>query len=1376
MALKDFRVKNGITVESGDITLNNGNINFSNGYMQTDNIKIDGNTISSTNTNGDINVTPNGTGYVMIDGVRWPNALGSNGKFLQTNGSGHLSWVTVATDLSEDTSPQLGGHLDTNNFKITATGSNDMIFEKDDGAFIFRDVDNTGAEVRIGPNNILFNHATDGGASGGEATLQYIDSGGVSRNLLTIGDDIMAFENRAANGIIQFYANTAVAGSSGRVHVMTIADTLITAKKNIKLDDADLKIDNNKGIWFYESNGNGSNYGKIQFPASITSDFTLTFPGDDGNSGQVLTTDGSGVLSWTSKTVDTNTNTTYSTSVVDSSGIKLRLTAGGSGSGTDDVKFAGSGATSVARTDASTITISSTDTTYSEATSSSQGLMSTAHHDKLDGIETGATADQSNAEIRAAVEAASDSNVFTDADHSKLNGIAANANNYSILSDLLDEDSMSSNSATKAASQQSIKAYVASQVSDLVASAPAALDTLNELAAAINDDASFSTTMSDALGNRLRVDGTFSYTSTQQSNALTNLGFTATLQELNVLDGYTGSVTELNYLDALHGTGVTSTEFDYLDGVTSNIQTQLDSKIGAVRTVTAGGNTLATSETLAFTAGSNVTITESGGAVTINSTAGGLSDIVSDTSPQLGGNLDLQTHSIVTGSGNNDITLAPHGTGDVVIQTSLAGVGVGPGLVLKRVDGTPTDDDWIGQLRFDGSDDEDNSTSYAAIRGRVTDVTDSTEDGVLEFLTRINGAWTEVLEVSRGLSIFGANGLSLYDDDNSHYIKIKTPVGLSNTWTLALPADNGSANQVLKTDGNGVTSWVDQSGGAVSAVANGADNRIATFSSATALNGEETFTYDGVGNMTIDTGASGAENDATIILKGYTTSDSNRVAQPFVAFNDTDSVANMTVVREGANDAAAITLGTQPTGGTITERMRIDSTGNVGIRHTNPSADLHVVGETGTSASIYISDGDDSSKSGDALIMTKSGSHAYIRNRDSGALRLGTNDTNDMVFISNSGDVGIGTSSPGTPIAANAKGLVVAGTGGQSGSAQDGSERIPTIVLYDTVTDYGSGTATVGEARGSIEFYSSETSNNYPGIAASIKAINESTYNSAMGLGLFTSNNLATATEKVRINADGNVGINDSSPDKELSIIGIGGGNADIDIARTSGATINLQAQASNGIIGTSSNHNLGLKTNGSVRMTIATDGDVGIGDSTPSYKLDVNGSIRAVDDIYTDKLIASEGIRSSNRASFNTMTYYYFDRQHVGTNAWYLRVPVGGSSTENPASYFMPHAGQVMQVLLGFYGQTLATSGTDTWTIYVREPDDTLHECDFDVNFANLVRVGTGNNYSILVDVSVGDNAISFPAGSTLAIKRTDTSPIDVENVTAQIWITFDI
>lgn len=57
----------------------------------------------------------------------------------------------------------------------------------------------------------------------------------------------------------------------------------------------------------------------------------------------------------------------------------------------------------------------------------SQNNFTNADHTKLNGVETSATADQSNAEIRTAVEAATDSNVFTDADHTKLNGIEASA-------------------------------------------------------------------------------------------------------------------------------------------------------------------------------------------------------------------------------------------------------------------------------------------------------------------------------------------------------------------------------------------------------------------------------------------------------------------------------------------------------------------------------------------------------------------------------------------------------------------------------------------------------------------------------------------------------------------------------------------------------------------------------------------------------------------------------------------------------------------------------------------------------------------------------------------------------------------------------------
>ena len=81
-------------------------------------------------------------------------------------------------------------------------------------------------------------------------------------------------------------------------------------------------------------------------------------------------------------------------------------------------------------TDTDEVTIESstgTNATIAEASGSAAGVMSVAHHDKLDGIESGATADQTAAEIRTLVGSASDSNVFTDADHSKLDGIEAGA-------------------------------------------------------------------------------------------------------------------------------------------------------------------------------------------------------------------------------------------------------------------------------------------------------------------------------------------------------------------------------------------------------------------------------------------------------------------------------------------------------------------------------------------------------------------------------------------------------------------------------------------------------------------------------------------------------------------------------------------------------------------------------------------------------------------------------------------------------------------------------------------------------------------------------------------------------------------------------------
>jgi uncharacterized protein YfkK (UPF0435 family) len=67
--------------------------------------------------------------------------------------------------------------------------------------------------------------------------------------------------------------------------------------------------------------------------------------------------------------------------------------------------------------------------------------------------------------------------------------------------------------------------YVTTQINNLVAGAPGLLDTLDELAQALGDDANFATTTATSLGNRLRIDtASQGLNSTQQANGRTNLG------------------------------------------------------------------------------------------------------------------------------------------------------------------------------------------------------------------------------------------------------------------------------------------------------------------------------------------------------------------------------------------------------------------------------------------------------------------------------------------------------------------------------------------------------------------------------------------------------------------------------------------------------------------------------------------------------------------------------------------------------------------------------------------------------------------------------------------------------------------------------------
>lgn len=131
------------------------------------NLDVNGNSIVSA-SNGNISITPNGSGSVIIDGLSHPQSDGSDGQVLKTNGSGQLAFASVSSlagsgiqNVSDDSSPQLGGDLDLSTHSIVTTSNRDINLTP-----------NGTGKVVVGANGIQFNDGTtqtSAGASQGFA-------------------------------------------------------------------------------------------------------------------------------------------------------------------------------------------------------------------------------------------------------------------------------------------------------------------------------------------------------------------------------------------------------------------------------------------------------------------------------------------------------------------------------------------------------------------------------------------------------------------------------------------------------------------------------------------------------------------------------------------------------------------------------------------------------------------------------------------------------------------------------------------------------------------------------------------------------------------------------------------------------------------------------------------------------------------------------------------------------------------------------------------------------------------------------------------------------------------------------------------------------
>jgi hypothetical protein len=319
--------------------------------------------------------------------------------------------------------------------------------------------------------------------------------------------------------------------------------------------------------------------------------------------------------------------------------------------------------------------------------------------------------------------------------------------------------------------------------------------------------------------------------------------------------------------------------------------------------------------------------------------------------------------------------------------------------------------------------------------------------------------------------------------------------------------------------------------------------------------------------------------------------------------------------------------------------MILTQLGNVGIGTTTPNEKLQLAGNLNAYAPGGIDAG---------LFASTAAGSTTIALRSNGVTHF------------NGGNVGIGTTGPGAKL--DVKTAIAPFTALKVSNYGTNVNALYAGAIDDTYLYFGSG------------FYYNSSKFRAPSTTAAITSYDSGVFRVFTNSGL-TANTDYTPTERMRITSTGNVGIGTTSPGAKLEVRsdGSAAGGAEIRLQHANNntndvvSTVNFANNAGSvGMIqaGTAGANNTGyialftdIAGSSSERMRVHTNGNVGIGTTSPDSKLHVAGGTR----------LGGGGCYISTDASFSTNFSYTF-RDAVGIN--------------NPNSVSAPSvAGYVMSV-----------------------------------------------------------------------------------------------